>query len=122
MAPLVGAQPDEVVAPNSTTVNFHQILATAFDPSPHRNRILIDEQAFPSDLYAVSSHLRLRGLNPATHLVRVPARSDRLLHEEDIFAAMDAEVQLAVLPAVVYTTGQLLDMGSLNRAAHERGI
>src|ERR1044071_5845561 len=70
MAGLVGAEPDEVVAANSTTVNFHQLLATLFDPSAPRNAIILDEQAFPSDLYAASSHLRLRGLDPATHLVR----------------------------------------------------
>lgn len=121
MAPLIGAEPDEVVAANSTTVNFHQILATACDPCLERNRILIDEQAFPSDLYAASSHLRLRGLDPKAHLVRVPTRADRLLHDEDIVAAMKGDVQLAVLPAVVYTTGQLLDIESLTRAAHERG-
>lgn len=122
MAPLVGAEADEVVAAGSTTVNLHQCLATLFRPRGRRSKILIDGLSFPTDRYAVRGHLRLRGLDPATHLVAVPSRDGLTLSEDEILAAMTDEVQLAVLPSVVYHSGQLLDMERLARGAAERGV
>ena len=121
-APLIGATADEVVVTNSTTVNLHQLLATLFQPSAARPYILADALAFPSDAYALQSHLRLRGLDPARHLVLAPSRDGFTLDEDDIIAAMTPSVQMAVLPAVIYAGGQLLDMAALTRAAHERAI
>src|SRR5262249_19554888 len=111
-----------VIAANSTTVNLHQLLATLFRPELGRNRILADALAFPSDIHAVQSHLRLRGLDPESHLIRVPARDGRTLDEGDLISAMDEQVALAVLPSVVYTSGQLLDLPRLTEAARERGV
>lgn len=123
VAPLVGANADEVIVTGSTTVNLHQLLATLYVPGGGRSRILTDALSFPSDVYALQSHLRLRGLSPETHLVRVPAGADGwTLSEDDLIAAMTDDVQIAVLPSVVYTSGQLLDMARLTRAARERGI
>jgi kynureninase len=121
-APLLGVEPDEVIITNSTTVNLHQLLATLFQPAAGRNKILTDASAFPSDLYAIQSHLRLRGLKVEDSLILAPAGDDGLLDEDAIIGAMAGDIAVAVLPAVVYTTGQLLDMRRLTKAAHERGI
>jgi kynureninase len=121
-APLIGAQLDEVIVANSTTVNLHQVLATLYKPEDSRNRILTDALSFPSDLYAIRSHLILRGLDPESHMETVCSRDGYLLSEDDIVSAMENNVRLALLPAVVYTSGQLLDMEWLTREAHRRGI
>src|SRR5258708_17808048 len=39
MAPLVGAQKNEVIVSNSTTVNLHQLLATFYKPKGKRVKI-----------------------------------------------------------------------------------
>src|SRR5687767_10948231 len=62
MAPLMGADSDEVIFGSSTTVKIHQLLATLYAPRGNRTKILIDALAFPTDRYAITSHLRLRGL------------------------------------------------------------
>ncbi|WP_035295028.1 kynureninase [Brevibacillus thermoruber] len=121
-APLVGAEPDEVVVSGSTTVNLHQLAAAFFCPEGKRSKILADELNFPSDIYALQSQLRLRGLDPADNLVRVKSRDGRYLAEEDIIAAMTEEVALIVLPTVLYKSGQLLDIPRLTAEAHARGI
>jgi kynureninase len=122
LAPLIGAQPHEVIATGSTTANLHQLLATLYDPNLPRKTLLADALNFPSDGYALESHLRGRGLDPERYLVRVPSDNGLHLDEERIIAAMTDEVQMAVLPSVMYTSGQLLDMKRVTRAAHERGI
>jgi kynureninase len=123
VAPLVGASPDEVIVTGSTTVNLHQLLATLYDPTDReRPKILADALAFPSDIFAIESHLRLRGLDPAAHLVKAPSRDGFTLGEEDVIAALTPDVQLAVLPSVVYTSGQLLPMQRITAEARRRGI
>ncbi len=126
VAALVGAEPGEVAVTNSTTVNLHQLLATVYDPRGHgpRTKILAFAGEFPSDLYAITSHLRLRGLDPAAHLTLFPAGADGLIDHAALADALSADpaLQLAVLPAVVYTTGQLLDLRALTARAHAAGV
>jgi len=123
LAPLVGAAPEELCLTGQTTANLHQLLATLFDAAhPTRRVILGDTLNFASDSYALQSHLRLRGLNPATHLRLVGSRDGRGLAHGDLLAAFAPDVQLAILPAVLFTSGQLLDVAALTRAAHERGL
>ena len=122
LASLVGAQADEVVVANSTTVNLHQLLATLYQPSGSRTKILADALSFPSDLYAIQSHLRLRGLDPSDHLVLVPTEDGRTLTDRAILQAMTDEVALAVLPSVVYRSGQLLDIERIACEGQARGV
>lgn len=122
MAPLVGGLKGEVIATGSTTTNLHQLVATFYKPEGKRTKILADELNFPSDIYALKSQLTLKGYEPDEHLVRVASRDGRFLQEEDIIAAMTDEIALIVLPAVLYRSGQVLDMARLTEAAKERGI
>lgn len=123
LAPLVGAAADQVCITASTTGNLHQLLSTLFEPAHASRRIILgDELNFPSDAHAIASHLRLRGLDPTTHYREVRSRDGHTLREEDIIAAFAPDVQLVVLPAVLFTSGQLLDVARLTREAHARGI
>jgi kynureninase len=121
-ARLVGAEADEVVATGTTTHNLHVLMATFYQPQGRRTRVLADELNFPSDIFALQSQVRLRGLDPAEHLVLVKSRDGRLLEEDDLIAAMTDDVAVAVLPSALYRSAQLLDVERLARAARERGI
>jgi len=120
--PLVGAMPEEVVATSSTTVNLHTLVGTFYHPRGKKTKILADELNFPSDIYALESQIRLKGLNPRENLVLIKSRDGRFLEEEDIVEAMKDEVALVLLPSVLYRSGQLLDIEYLARKAGERGI
>lgn len=122
MAPLVGASTDEVIVTGSTTVNLHQLVATFYEPTGHRTKILADELTFPSDIYALQSQLRIHGFDPDQHLIRVKSRDGRLIEEEDIIEAMTDDIALIILPTVLYRSGQILDMKRLTAEAHRRGI
>ncbi|NLI96891.1 MAG: kynureninase [Synergistaceae bacterium] len=122
MAPLVGALPEEVVMSGSTTSNLHSLVLTFYQPEGKRRKILADELNFPSDLYALESEIRLKGGDPAEDLVLARSRDGSTLEESDLIGLMYDTVSVALLPSVLYRSGQLLDMERLTRAAHEKGI
>jgi len=93
-APLVGTMPEEVVATSSTTVNLHTLVGTFYHPRGKKTKILADELNFPSDIYALESQIRLKGLTPRENLVLIKSRDGRFLEEEDIVEAMKDEVAL----------------------------
>lgn len=122
-APLVGASADSIVVTGSSTANLHQSLCTLFAPAAGRDVVVTDALAFPSDVHAIESHLRTRGLDPATRLRKVPSRDGLSLSTDDVLATLDTPgVAMAVLPSVVFTGGQLLAMEPITRFARDRGI
>jgi kynureninase len=124
-ARLVGALPHEVVFMNSLTVNLHLMMATFYRPEGGRCRILIDEPAFPSDLYAIQSQLRHHGLDPAEALLSVRPRAGehliRIADVETLLAQRGEEIAVVWWNAVNFLTGQFLDMPRLAAAAHKHG-
>lgn len=122
VAPIVGASPRDVGIGGQTTPNLHQLLATLFDPTASARVIVADALNFASDTYALRSHLRLRGLDPERHLRLIPSRDGRILRVDDILAAFTRDVQLVLLPAVLFTSGQLLDVATITRKAKAAGI
>jgi kynureninase len=124
-ARLVGARPGEVVMMNSLTVNLHLMLATFYRPRAGRFKILIDEPAFPSDLYAVQSQLRWHGLDPAAALVTVrPGDGQHALRTEDVEEVLEQrgkEFALVLLNGVNFFTGVWLDLERLTATAHRQG-
>ena len=121
-AKLVGAEPEEVVATGATTVNIHSLVNTFFQPNEKRKKILADELNFPTDIYALRSVLKLKGLNPSENLILVPSADGRFLDEDKIVELMNEKVALVFLPSALYRSGQLLNMQYLTEEAHSRGI
>jgi kynureninase len=122
MSKFVGAKPEEVVCTGTTTVNLHALVSTFYTPRPGRTRIVADDLTFPSDVYALSSQVRLRGLDAKDDLVFAPTKDCRFLDEGQIENLLGDNVALLLLPSVLYRSGQLLDMKRLTRVAHEHGI
>ena len=120
-SPLIGAKKEEVVLTGSTTTNLHQLLATFFKPTDKKNKILADELNFPSDLYAIQSQLAVHHL-PKDNMKLVASQDGQTLTTEAIIAAMTDDVAVAILPAVLYRSGQVLDLLAITKAAHERNI
>jgi kynureninase len=122
MAPLVGAWPESVVVAGGTTINLHALVATFYEPTATRRKIVADELDFPSDIYALEAQIALRGGEPERDLVKVPSRDGRTIAEEDVIAALTDEVALLLLPSVLYRSGQLFDIQRVTAEAHARGI
>ncbi len=124
-ARLVGAKPGEVVMMNSLTVNIHLMLVSFFRPRGARTKVLMEHPAFPSDIYAVRTHLRSRGLDPDESIIRLgPRDGEHVIRTEDVEAVLDergAQIALVWLPGVNFVTGQVFDMQRITAAAKRAG-
>ncbi len=124
-ANLLGAKHEEVVAMNSLTANLHLLMTTFYRPTRERFRILIDGPCFPSDVYAVKSQIRERGLDPDDALVWVqPRDGEGHLREQDIVGAIEEQgdsLALVLLAGVNFYSGQFYDVPSIVKAAHGIG-
>jgi len=125
-ARLIGAQPNEVICMNSLTVNLHLMLATFYGPTKSRNKILMEEPAFPSDTYAIKSQIVHHGLDPKDALVLArPRKGEFTLRTEgiaDLIERHSDQLAVVMIGAVNFFTGQLFDIEEITTAAQKHGI
>jgi kynureninase len=111
IAPLIGADSDEVIAADSTSVNLFKLAAAGLRMNAPRRVILSERGNFPTDLYV------LQGLDD---LLGDKAEL-RLVARKDVLSALDESVALLVLTHIHYKTGELHDMRAITDAAHKAG-
>ncbi|XP_042898804.1 kynureninase-like isoform X2 [Parasteatoda tepidariorum] len=125
MANLVGAETNEIAFMNALTVNIHFMLASFYRPSENRYKILMVEGGFHSDLYAVQSHVKLRGYDPEESIVFLkPEEGEHIVRPQKVLSFIKEEgenIALIYLEGVHYYTGQLFDMKAITKAGHEQG-
>jgi kynureninase len=116
-ARLVGAMPIEVVTMNSLTVNLHLMMVSFYRPSPERHRIVMEENAFPSDRYAVKSQIQFHGFDPAESVLAVTGEEEL----DDLLARQGESVALILMGGINYSSGRAFDLARVTRAGHEHG-
>lgn len=125
-ARLVGAKPMEVVVMNGLSVNLHLMMVSFYRPTPQRFKILIEADAFPSDIYAVKSQLLFHGYNPDEALIIMKSKSDHpFIPTEEIEELIEEEgdsIALILLGGVNYYSGQAFQMQRITAAGHKKGI
>ena len=121
---LVGAHAQEVVWMNGLTVNLHLLLASFWRPQGNRTKILMDAPAFPSDTYAIKSHLRQRGFDPDEHLIVVNSGTEEATTPEAFEAAIEEAgdtLALGMIAGVNFLTGQVHPIARITKALHDVG-
>jgi len=125
-ARLIGAQPNEVICMNSLTVNLHLMMATFYRPTKSRNKILMEEPAFPSDTYAIKSQIIHHGVDPKDALVLArPRKGEFTVRTEEILNLIERhgdQLAVVMIGAVNFFTGQLFDIEEVTVAAQKHGI
>ncbi len=124
-AKLVGAKETEVVAMNTLTVNLHLALVSFYQPNGKRRKILIENNTFPSDKYAVDSQAQFHGLDPADVVVQLKPRAGQMtVSTEDIIAQIEElgdELALVMLGNCNYLSGQCFPFAKIVEAGHRQG-
>ncbi len=125
LSPILGSLPEEIAVMNQLTINLHLLLITFYQPSKSRYKIICEEKAFPSDQYAIASHLKLHGYEAADALIEIKSRTGEFsIRNEDILSVIKEngnETALVIIGGVNYYSGQVFDMESITNAAHEAG-
>ena len=113
IAPLIGADPDEVVVTDSTSINLFKVLAAALSIAaqdhPAKKLVVSERSNFPTDLYIAQGLCKERGYTL------------KLVEAEEIAVALTAEVAVLMLTHVNYRTGAMHDMPDVTAAAHAVG-
>lgn len=124
LASLVGAEPSEVVAMNTLTVNLHLLMVSFYRPTKKRYKILTGPHGFPSDRYALQSQARFHGFDPDDAVLELPSH-DGLVKFEDYEAILKEQgddIALIWLEGVNYYTGQALNLKAHAELAHKYRI
>ena len=113
IAPLIGADADEVVATDSTSINLFKVLSAALSiaaqDAPERKLIVSERSNFPTDLYIAEGLCKERGYTL------------KLVEPEEIAGALTTDVAVLMLTHVNYRTGAMHDMPAVTAAAHAAG-
>ncbi len=116
LARLLGADADEVIACDSTSVNLFKLLSAALALPEVRNdarrKVILSERGnFPTDLYMAQGLIALLG----------DRFTLKLVDGEDVAAALDETVAVAMVTQVDYCSGRVHDMAALNAKARKAG-
>ncbi|MBM3376526.1 MAG: kynureninase [Betaproteobacteria bacterium] len=113
IAGLIGAEPGEVLAVDSTSINLYKALWAALQIStegaPEKKVMLSERSNFPTDLYIAQSLCAERGLVL------------RLVESDELDHALDDQVAVLMLTHVNYRTGSMHDMAQWTARAHAQG-
>ncbi len=119
IAALIGAQPDEVVVADSTSVNLFKLVVAALRLQFGKSRILTDNLNFPSDLYILQGAIDM--LDKQHQLEIVSSPDDIHGPVLELQAQLDSDVALLTLSHTVFKSGYTYDMTTLTQAVHEAG-
>ncbi len=111
IAPLVGAQPHEVVLTDATGINLYKVMAAALQVQPDRRVVVMEGSNFPTNNYTVQGLLAELGKG---HTIR-------FAEADDLMAAIDEDVAAISITHVHYKTGHIHDMAALTAKAHAVG-
>lgn len=125
LARIVGGKPSEVTVMNNLTVNLHLMMVSFYQPTPTHYKILTEGGAFPSDQYALETHLKFRGINPDDALIEIfPRKGEFILRTEDILQKIEENkdtIALVMMGGINYYSGQVFDMKSITQKAQSVG-
>ncbi len=111
LAPLIGAQPGEVLVADTLTFMLAKLIGAALDQRPDRHVVLTDVANFHSDIYIVQAMA-----NRAGRPITVKPIDRATLDDE-----LNGEVALVMLTHVDYRTGEMLDMKGITTKVHAVG-
>jgi len=119
IAQLIGAQADEVLVADSTSINLFKLAVAALQSCPERKKIVSDVLNFPSDLYILEGILQLFGNHHHLHLVSSP--DEMTIPITGLQSAIDQDTGLVCLTHVAFKSAFMYDMPLITQLAHQAG-
>jgi len=119
IAKLVGAQSDEILVTEATSINLFKLAVAALKAQSKRRKIVSDALNFPSDLYILQGVIDLLG--NTHHLDVIPSADGITIAPEAIESAIDSDTALVSLTHVAFKSAFMYDMSAITEQAHQAG-
>ena len=115
LAQVLRAQPDEIAVTASASAGINA-LASAFDFSKRRNKVVISDFEFPTNAQIWHAQEPL-----GARVVHVPRAADGYIPLENFEKLIDEQTQLVAVTQVCFRNGARLDIPAIVKLAHARG-
>lgn len=118
LAPLIGADADEVVVTDSTSINLFKAIAAALNiqskkADANKRKVIVTERSnFPTDIYMAEGLTQWLDRGYRLHLID---------SAEELSKAINQDTALVMLTHVNYRSGALHDMAAVTAMAHAHG-
>lgn len=116
LAPLIGADPGEVIISDSTSVNLYKLATAALRARPGRPRVVTDDTNFPTDIYVLRGVAEAHGAN--LDIVSTEGEPDPVAALE---TALDGGTALVSLSHTAFKSGFTYDLARVTELVHEIG-
>ena len=114
----LGSANGQVLAVDTTSVNFYQLCDAAIRARPDRDTVVSDTANFPTDRYILEGLCERHG----KRLVLIDDEAGEEYVTEQVLADhLDQRTALVTLSVVQYRSGALHDVAALTRLAHDHG-
>lgn len=114
----LGAANGQVLAVDTTSVNFYQLCDAAIRARPDRDTVVSDTANFPTDRYILEGLCERHG----KRLVLIDDEAGEEYVTEQVLADhLNQRTALVTLSVVQYRSGALHDVAALTRLAHDHG-
>lgn len=111
LAPLIGAEPGEVLVADTLTFLLAKLIGGALELRKDRHVVITDVANFHSDLYIVEAMAVRAGR----------AVSVKAIDRDTLDEALNDDVALVMLTHVDFRTGEMLDMAGITQKVHDAG-
>ncbi|MBE0653117.1 MAG: aminotransferase class V-fold PLP-dependent enzyme [Bacteroidales bacterium] len=119
LAPIIGAQPGEVIFTDSTSQNLFKLITGALRFQPEKLKIVSDVFNFPSDIYLLQGVNEMFGKRYSIVLAGNPGAME--MDYEELFNAIDEKTALVTLSLVVFKSAFMYNMKRVTEYAHSKG-
>ena len=118
----LGAAAGQVLACDTTSVNFYQLASAAIKARPNRKTIIIDAANFPTDRYIMQGLAEHHGLKLITINNEDPSiSSNELITPQLLEKYLNDDVALVSLEVVQYRSGARQDIKAINDLVKSHG-
>ncbi len=116
---LIGANPDEVVIADSTSVNLFKLFVGALKYNAPRRKIITDNVNFPSDLYILKAAAEITGTD--FEIISLPPTDEFSVSLDTFEEVIDEDTALVSLSHIMYKSSYMYDVASITELAHRYG-
>lgn len=111
IAPIVGANPNEVMVCDATGINLYKLLSVALQLRSERKIILMEGSNFPTDNYMAQGLIKQLG----------QGHEIKFIEQDTLVENITEDIAVVCLTHVHYKTGHMHNMKAITEKAHQVG-